>query len=331
MLKQILLFILTTLSAFSSSVNVSIINPTVKKLPFTIEANAVVVSKNKFSITAKTSGIIHLKTFQNSVVSKNEIIATISNVPRDEKLHSLHKILNLQKQELNSFKLKLQIIKEKYTIGVGSKNSYLDEKIAYEQLRELHNTTQNEYNTFLLEQKNSIIKVVKQGIITNLVADNSYINYGSNIATLIDNDNLVKLFVDSSYAAKIQKDMQVQLFSSYENCNAKVINILQKTSNNLVEVIVKPNVKLPLNLQLSAKIVLKQLHGTLIPKEAIVLRDNHPAIYLIDKQNIAHIFFIEIRKDMLNNALIKNTLPKNAKVALKNAYMLYDNLEVSVK
>jgi len=29
--------------------------------------------------------------------------------------------------------------------------------------------------------------------------------------------------------------------------------------------------------------------------------------------------------------LIKETLPKNAKVVLKNAYMLHDNLKVSIK
>jgi hypothetical protein len=34
---------------------------------------------------------------------------------------------------------------------------------------------------------------------------------------------------------------------------------------------------------------------------------------------------------MLNKVLIKNTLSKGAEIALKNAYMLHDNLEVFIK
>ena len=89
--------------------------------------------------------------------------------------------------------------------------------------------------------------------------------------------------------------------------------------------------QLPLNLQINAQILVKKSNAQLIPKSAIVLIENHPAVYIIDDKNIAHVVFVEILKDMLDKALIKNTLPKNAKIALKNAYMLHDNLAVSIK
>ncbi|WP_169302259.1 efflux RND transporter periplasmic adaptor subunit [Sulfurimonas autotrophica] len=297
----------------------------------TIEVNGKVISKSRYALTAKISGILHWKISQNSTVAKGDIIALVTNKTRDKKLQYLHNKLSLQTNELNFFKTKLQTSLEKYKMGVASKNSYLSDKIAYEHLKEIYHSTLNEYNLLLLEQKNALIKAPHNGVLTNFVSNNSYINYGTTIAMLLDENNYVKLFVDSSYAVKIKKEMQVQLQSSYKNCFATIVNILPKTSNNLMELIAKPAEKLPLNLQLTAKIILKNLNGILIAKEAIVLVDNRPAVYLIDKNNIAHLAFIEIQKDMLQNALIKNTLPKDARVALKNAYMLHDNLRVSVK
>ena len=331
MLHKIILSIFITLPIYASSVSVTIIKPYKRDIASTVTADGLVISKRKITITAKTSGIVHLKTSENSSVSRGDTIATVSNHVREQKLHYLLNKLNLQKKEIVSYKKKLQISHEKYKMGVGSKNSYLSEKIAYAQFKEIYETTLKEYKILLAERKNATIKAVQNGVLTNLIANNAYINYGAKIATLLDNNNLVKLFVDSSYALKIKKGMSVKLQSSYKNSSATIINILPKSSNNLVEVIAHSNEKLPLALHLTAQIELKHLEGILIPKEAIVLIDNHPAIYLIDDKNIAHVAFVEIQKDMLDKALIKNTLPKNAKIALKNAYMLHDNLEVSIK
>ena len=331
MLQKIIFYILISLPLYASTVFVSTMQAKSSIMKSTFEVNGVVISKNKISITAKTSGIVHFHLSRNTAVSRGDIIATVANPVREQKLRYLSSKLNLQKNEITSYKIKLQTSKEKYSMGVGSKNNYLSEKIAYIQFKEMYDTTHNEYSTLLLEQKNATIKASQNGVLTNLIANNSYINYGAKIATLLDSNNLVQLFVNSSYASKIKRGMSVKLQSSYKNSSATIINILPKSSNNLIEVIAKPNEKLPLDLHLTAQIELKQLHGVLIPKEAIVLVDNHPAVYLIDEKNIAHLFFINIQKDMIDNALITNTLPKNAKIALKNAYMLHDNLKVSIK
>lgn len=331
MFHKIIFAFFLTIPVFASSVSVSVIQPKVNTASSVVEVNGQVISKTQYRVTAKTSGILRWKITQNSSVEKGDIIALVTNQIRDKKLQYLRNKLSLQTNELQSFKMKLQVSSEKYKMGVGSKNSYLSDKIAFEQLKEMYHTTQNEYDLLHLEQENSAVKALYNGVVINLIPDNSNINYGTAIATLLDENNYVKLFVDSSNAAKIEKGMHVQLLSNYKNSTATIINILPRTSSNLIELIAKPDVKLPLHLQLTAKIVLKGLNGVLIPKEAIVLVDNRPGIYLIDKNNIAHLFFIEIQKDMLQYALIKNTLPKDAKIALKNAYMLHDNLKVSVK
>lgn len=331
MLKIVIASILITIPIFASSVSVSVIKLTQKNIAITIDATGTVIAKNRTSISAKTSGLLEMQVSQNSFVSKGELIAKLRDKPREKKLKLFTKSLELQKMQIALQQEKIKTAKDKYKMGVGSKNSYLSQKIALKQLQEQYNTKQNEYETLLLEQKNSKIYVPKSGLLTNFVANNSYINYGAKIAILLEKDNVVKLFVDSSYAQKIHKNMDVKILSSYKNCDAKVLDVLPQTSHNLIEVMVQPKEELPLNLQLNAQIILKKSDGLLIPKSAIVLVENHPALYIIDDKNIAHVVFVEILKDMLDKALIKNTLAKGARIALKNAYMLHDNLEVSIK
>ena len=331
MFKTIIVSILMTIPIFASVVSVSVIKPSEKNIALTIDAIGTVISKNRTSITAKTSGLLEMKVSHNSFVTKGELIAKVSNKPREKKIAFLKKSLALQKSQIVLQTESIKTAKDKYDMGVGSKKSYLSQKILLVQMQEQYSTIKNEFETLLLEQTNSVIYTPKSGVLTNLVANNSYINYGAKIATLLEKDNLIKLFVNSSYAQEIHKNMNVKILNSYKDCDAKVINILPKSSNNLIEVMAETKEQLPLNLQINAQIILKKSDGLLIPKSAIVLVENHPAIYVIDDGNITHLVFIEILKDMVNKALIKNTLAKNAKIALKNAYMLHDNLKVSVK
>ncbi len=331
MFKTLIVSIFITMPIFASAVSVSVIKPIEKNIAITVEAIGTVIAKNKTSITAKTRGLLKMKVSQSSFITKGELIAEISNKPREIKIKLLKKSLKLQKMGIAFQEDKIKTAQDKYNMGVGSQNSYLAQKMMLGQLQKQYNTSQNGYKALLLEQKNSIIYASKSGVITNVQANDSYINYGAKIATLLENKNIIKLFVDSAYAQEIQKNMNVKILSSYKNCNAKVVDILPRSSNNLVEVMVQPNENLPLNLQINAQIILKKSNGQLIPKGAIVLVENHPAVYLIDDKNIAHLVFIEIQKDMIDKALIKNTLPEDARIALKNAYMLHDNLEVRVK
>ena len=329
-LKLVIIFV-STLSLWATDVSVTLFTPSQTERAITLSAIGKVESTKQTSVIAKSSGILHLAVANNSFVIKGSIIATLSSEKRDKKLQFLQEKLLLQKGEADSFGEKLKRSQEKYKMGVGSKNSYINDKIALMQLSEVLQSTKNEYAILQLAKKNATILAKKSATILQLAAENSFIKYGGKIATLLDENNHVKLFVAGDYASQIQRGMEVTLQSSYKNSFAKVINIVPKTSQNLMEVIVKPEQSLPLNLQVNATIQLKKVKGLLIPKEAIVLVQNHPAVYLIDDKNIAHVAFVEIQKDMVDKALIKNTLPKNAKIALKNTYMLHDNLQVSIK
>lgn len=324
----LLAYIATTL--FAASVEVSVVKPELNRQDLSVEVNGVVVSQNQNVITAKANGVIKLFVKNNSNVFKGDKIAQISDERREQTQKLLKTKLSLIKNEMNFQQIKLDDAKDMYKMGVGSKNSYLNEKVINEQLKENFQTLNNEYKILKLEKNNSIIYALEDGTITNLVASNSYINYGVALGNFISKKSLIKLFVDGVYADKLKVGTLVNIQSSYKNTPATIINILPTSTNNLLEVMAEPENSLPLNLQVNATIYLRSLNGLTLPKKAIVLVENHPAIYII-KDGIAHMKYVEILKDMVDSVLIKNTLDKEDQIAVKNSYMLHGDLEVTVK
>lgn len=324
----LLAYIATTL--FAASVEVSVVKPELNRQDLSVEVNGVVVSQNQNVITAKANGVIKLFVKNNSNVFKGDKIAQISDERREQTQKLLKTKLSLIKNEMNFQQIKLDDAKDMYKMGVGSKNSYLNEKVINEQLKENFQTLNNEYKILKLEKNNSIIYALEDGTITNLVASNSYINYGVALGNFISKKSLIKLFVDGVYADKLKVGTLVNIQSSYKNTPATIINILPTSTNNLLEVMAEPENSLPLNLQVNATIYLRSLNGLTLPKKAIVLVENRPAIYII-KDGIAHMKYVEILKDMVDSVLIKNTLDKEDQIAVKNSYMLHGDLEVTVK
>ena len=326
-----MIFYMLSLVAFASSTaTVSVVKPVLNSQPMTLEADGIVVAKNRTVLTAQASGIFHPFVYNNQSVKKGDTIGKIVDTRRVSRLKFLQDKLALQETQINSQSIKLHDAKDMLKMGVGSKNSYLSEKVYLEQLKENYQTIENEYSTLHLEEQNSNVYAPEDGYITKLLAKNSYLNYQTQLATLLTKQTSVKIFLDLSYAKHITKGMQVELHSGYTDTKGVISDILNKSSNNLLEVIVKPDEEMPLNLQVNAKIVVKKVTGLELPKACIVLVDNHPAIYVI-KNSVAHLTFITIQKDMIKSVLIKDTLAKDALIAYKNAYLLHDGLEVTIK
>ncbi|MFK5937384.1 MAG: hypothetical protein QM497_03205 [Sulfurimonas sp.] len=157
MFKTVIVSIFITIPIFASTLSVSVIQPTQKNIALSIDATGRVIAKNETSITAKTSGLLEVQVSQNSFVYKGELIAKVSDRPRKKKIELLKQSLTLQKTGVALQADKIKTAKDKYKMGVGSKNNYLAQKILLGQLQEQYNTKQNEYETLLLEQKNSMI------------------------------------------------------------------------------------------------------------------------------------------------------------------------------
>lgn len=329
-MNKIVTLFLLTIGIYASSVEVSVINPLYNKENLTLAVDGVVVSKKTTIITAQSSGILKLFTYDNARVSKGDKIASIVDKRRTKRLALLQKNLLLEKKQIALQNLKLHDVKEMYKLGVGSHNSYLSEELLLNQIQELYENSKTEYETLVLEEKNALILANEDSSITDLLPENSYVTYGMTLATLVTKDTMIKLFVDANHAMQLKKDMKVKINSDSKNFDGVISHILFQSSNNLVEVMVTSKTKLPLHSNVNAVIFLKSLAGLTIPKESIVLVDNHPAIYII-KNSIAHLVFVDIIEDKIDNVLIKNTIPKESKIVLKNAYMLHDNLKVDVK
>lgn len=314
---------------FASSVEVSVITPELNSDTIKIEADGVVLSKN-IALTAQTNGVVHFYVNDNVNINKGELIAKVIDKRRDKKLNSLKERLVLLDNEVKIENARVQAAQDKYKMGIASKNDYFNEKIILEQFKESQKSTLSDYEMLELEEQKSVIKAQDKGFITKLSTENKFVNYGDSLGVLTPQDAQVKLFVDAKYAESINKGMQVNIESSYGKTTGVVRDILAQTSSNLLEIMVAPNSLLPLNLQLKAEIIIQNFKALKIPKSAVVLVNNQPAVYVI-QNGVAHLKFIEIQKDMIDFTLIKNTFSKGTKIALKNAYMLHDNLKVVVK
>jgi len=322
--------VLFSISLLASSLEVDFVVAKPQKHNLTIQCDGVVITKKKVFIVSKSTGILKLFVDNNSYIQPSQKIAKIVDERRVKRLNFLATKLLLLKDEIKSEDLKLADAQDMYQMGVGSKSNYLNEEVLQKQLENRYENVKNEYEILKMQEDNSIIYTNRSGSIINLRAENSYINYGDKIATVLDDECMVKLFVDASYAERLKKGMRVQLKSSYKDAKALISNILSKSSHNLIEVILEVKDKFPIGLRLSADIVLKTVDSLLIPKKAVVLLDNRPVVYILEDAKV-HVKYIKIIKDMADTVLIKNTLGKNTKVIVKNAYMLHDNLKVHIR
>ena len=327
--KTLLTLCLSSL-LLASSIEVHVTKVEEKSQLLTLQADGVVLAKTKKSITSKASGIVKLFIHNNSTVTTGEKIAQIIDTRRLEKLKLFVTKLSLVKNELKSQKSKLIDAQEMFKMGVGSKNNYLNEQLLNEQLKENLQTLQSEYRTLQKEQKDSIIYATQNGTITQLIPSNTYVNYGTTIATFIDKENLVKLFVDASYKDKIHQGMLVTIKNPFKDTHATISYVLPTSTNNLIEVIARPKSYLPRNLRVDAQIELESIKGVSLPKSALVLVENHPAVYLIEN-GVAHVKYVDVIQDMLDYVLLKNTFKDQSLIATTNTYMLHDNLKVKIK
>ena len=219
---------------------------------------------------------------------------------------------------------------EMYSMGVGSKSNHLSQKVTLQQLKNKKERLELEYETLLLEEKHSQIYAQKKGIVSKLIASNSYVQYGTKVADFKTEDTLIELYVSEQYATYLHKGMSLHVKSNAQEISATIVNILFESQNNLITIIAKPSHNLALNLRVKASITIETKRALRVHKEAIVLVENSPAIYKI-KNNIAHLVPVNIIKDIGAVVWIEANISEDDSIALQNAYMLHNNVEVNRK
>lgn len=310
-------------------VKISIVAPKPATMPMSQTVTGVTEARQIVTINALSEGTLHLHSFNAQSVKKGSIIATITNKQRENSIKSLRATTALLKRQITIEKSRLQSAREMLKLGIVSKNQLLDQQNLLQGKKIAYNQAKTELDKLELQNSMSVIKAPADGYIENLLPDGSYISYGQRLCKVTDNKVQIRLFVPPLFAKELHIGQKVKIREQGISDDAQITAILPQSSDNLLSVIALPLRPLPTGLHVEAQIQTAQVKGWIIPKEAIVLVQNRPALFLIKKSK-ATLHFITVQKDMIDKVLVTDHLKANDQIALKNAYMLHDGATVEI-
>ena len=314
----------------AQSLEIDVVSPVKAASKTKFSAQGIVQSEQNITINSQSSGFFKPKVFINSFVKKGQLLGTLKNSARNLQIRSLKTRMYILKHSIQLQAKQIKSNQEMLKLGIISKNKMLANLQQY-QIQELKlQQTQQTLNMLLLYQKHANIYATQSGYIKYIASHGQYLSYGAVTASIIPNKQIVKLFIDPSYLKYIFKNESITLLTPQGKQSAVISEILPQSTNNLIEIIAKPAHQLPLGMNLQAKLTIRNINGWNIPKSAIVIKDNKPAIYII-RDGLAKMQFVHILKDMIQTVIISNNLTPNDKIADKSAYMLSNNMKVMVK
>ncbi len=308
---------------------VSVVFPKNATIPMSQTVTGITEPRQKITINTLSEGILHVKSFNGELVQKGDVVATISNAQQKSTMTILKSNIKLLRQQLLAQKSKLQSAKEMMKLGILSKNQLLDQQNLLEGTRISLNQAKIELNRLELQNSASAVKAPVAGYVDSLLPDGSYVAYGQTLCKIIDAHVQIRLFVSPLFAKELHIGQKVNIKEQGISAQAKIIAILPQSSDNLLDVIALPSQPLPVGLHIEAQIQTAQTKGWIIPKDAIVLVQNRPALFLIKKGKAA-LHFVTVEKDMIDKVLITDHLKAEDQIALKNAYMLHDGAIVEL-
>ncbi|WOE69966.1 efflux RND transporter periplasmic adaptor subunit [Hydrogenimonas thermophila] len=331
--QYILILILTfcnTLFALSSHhVKVSVVEPKKAELPIEVKVRGIVEAEMAYGVNTQAEGILHNHVINAQKIEKGNVIAILENPQLKKSIGRLKEQIELIQNAINIENKKLKSAKEMLDLGIISNNDYLSQQNRLNSKKLELTKAKNKLEKMTIQYKQLVIKAPFSGFVTELKADGSYIGYGGYVCKIQSQNMQVRLFVPHLFAKKLYTGETVSLKVDDQTIKAKIVEILPKTTDNLVNVIAKPNKPLPANLNIEADIMTKKISGWIIPKQSIVLIENRPAIFIIER-GFAKLHFITIQKDMVSGVLVSDRLSPSNKIVLKNAYMLHDGIAVEI-
>lgn len=315
--------------ASTSHLQVSVVLPKQETMSIDVDVQGTVEEQDAHIITAPYEGVLHVRVLNLQKVKRGQLIATIENTDMRSGFALSKNETDLLKAQYTLEKQKEKSSAEMLKMGLISNNDYLaeqalvnDKKIAYITAVSKHGTLKKQL------QKSSIVAPIS-GYVTDLLTQGTAVSYGMNLCKILGGRQIIRLYVPSYYISSMHEKQKLKLIADANEIDATITQILPKTTDNLVEVIASTPSQLPSGLNIGAKIPLKTVKGWVIPKESVVLIQNRPAVYII-QNNVAHLHFIKIQKDLVNKVLVTDDLHKNDKIAYENAYMLDEDMQVEI-
>jgi hypothetical protein len=310
-------------------VTVSTVAPEKSSALVTLKVRAQVEGGVALSIAVRSEGEFVPAVSLNQFVQSGAVIGHVSDPMRTLKIQGLQTQLKLLDEQIALAKAQRKRTEAMLRMGIVSEDALIAASTALRQ-KELERTQlHNALSQQQLLRKGETVRSPEAGYITALAPSGSYLAYGAQAATLNPTHTLVRMYVPPLYAAHLKPGQKVELKSGFGETNATVTAVLPQSSADLIDVIAQPESALPVGTALEARIAMKNIEGWILPKSAIVLEQNRPALFVIEN-GVAKLHFVTVQKDMLDRVLVSDHLNPDDAVASQNAYMLHDGVHVEV-
>nr|WP_163327679.1 efflux RND transporter periplasmic adaptor subunit [Desulfurobacterium thermolithotrophum] len=314
-------------------VPVKVFKPIEKISDITVEVPGRIDLSNVCAITSKTEGYITTYVGRGDSVKKGKVIADIQNEILKTKALFLKNKISLIKGELLNFNKKLKNYQELFQLGLVSKNDLVNLKntILNKKL-ELENL---QHQLRILQFQENYSKIISpcNGYVLEIVPNKGYVKIGTQIAKVYNPQKAyLSLYLPIEYLSEIKTNKKLKIKILKKWYIGKIKEVIPITNGNLVEVKVSDinSLFLPLNYKFTAKISIKKLKGLVIPKEAIVIKDNKPILFIV-KNNKAIMKQINVLKDLGNEVLVTGDLSPKDLVVISNSYRLQNGTEVTIR
>lgn len=296
------------------------------------DAQGKVTAKKSFSVAALSEGKIK-KVFVSvgEEVQKGQGIALLENSELDRELTFQGDKLQLSRETVENLEKKVKTSEELLALGILSEHDLLSLK------QELNARKTEAHDQEIISERLKIRKehyrIVTDtaGYISDILPEESFVTYGQTVAGIISlEDEQIEAFVPFDSISQPSRGDGVRISANGLTISGKVSHSFPSANSNLIRVIVIPGKPVPMNLDVKVTFRVRTVNGLLIPKSAVVMNEGKPVIFLV-KGDRAYMKSIMVAKDYLDKVVITDDLGPDAVLVTENAYLLSDEMNVTVK
>jgi RND family efflux transporter MFP subunit len=313
-------------------VEVKVAKPTPASDNLAFDTQGKVTAKKSHVVTALSEGKVS-KVFvsPSESVSKGQIIALLENKELDCEFSTQKEKLELSRKNAEDMEKKEKGSEEMFTLGVISESDLVSVKQELNLRKSEESDQQNAYDRLEERVKNYRIVADTDGYVSDIVPEESFVTYGQKAAEIISlEDEQVEAFTPFDTTNQPHPGDEALITCNNIIIHGKVSHCFPSANSNLVKVIVIPSEPIPMNLDVKVTFKVSKVKGLMIPKSAVVMDEGKPVIYLV-RDNKAVMKDIKVEKDYLDRVLIVNELNSDDVVVIENAYLLSDQMNVTVK
>jgi len=282
------------------------------------------------AVTSLSDGLFKAVVQSGDTVKKGETIGYLQNHIRATNITNLRTEITLLREQITLSKQEIARNKEMLKMGLVGENALYVLRNELNQKRVTLQQREHQLKLALLNESAQTVRASDDAIILSVATSGSYLPIGAVVATLTSTRAIVRLFVEPFFAQHIQSGQAVVIESTNQTFPSHIETILPISRANLTEIIAYAPPSIPIGTNVEASIALKGIKGYIVPKSAIVLFQNRPAVFLLELAH-AKMKFVTVEKDMIDSVLLSDTFKKEDQVISTNAYMLQDGATVEVE